>query len=184
MRHQRPGSRLASLMAIPMFQYQAVSPRNGLWQEGQALTFKQGGLRTSSDSAPSYFVEYWNGCGNYCRFTYGTINSNVHEYKIQRSSIYWCGYIDGTQKDCASTSTLGFTTTSDEQYFGETTDTSIQLGGTGTSHFRMTDLSFQDGSGWFQVNTNSLSIYVSPGTSYHASAGFTYPDTWEDNWTQ
>ena len=146
--------------------------------------FQSGWLKNWWDSTPYYFVEYWNGCGSYCRFTYGTIDGNSHEYKVQRSGSNWCGYIDGYQKDCASTGTVGFTTTSDEEYFGETTNTSIQLGGTGSSHFRMTRLSFTTGSGYVQVNTSNLSKYVSPGTNYHASAGFTSPDTWEENWTQ
>lgn len=152
--------------------------------KGPSTYIQAGWLKTSSNTAPKYFVEYWNGCGSFCRFTYGTINTSTHEYKVQRSGSNWCGYLDGAQKDCASTSTLGFTTTSNEQYFGETSDPSIQLGGTGASHFRMTRLSFQNASGWLQVNTSSLSIYVSPGTTYHASNGFTSPDTWEDNWTQ
>lgn len=151
---------------------------------GSNSYIQAGWLKNNGDSAPSYFVEHWNGCGSSCRFTYGTINSNIHEYKVQRSGSNWCGYIDGAQKACVSTSQLGFTTTADQQYFGETTDTAIQLGGTWTSHFRMTDLSFQNTSGWFQVNINYLSAYVSPGTSYHVSAGFTSPDTWEDNRTQ
>ncbi len=142
-----------------------------------------GWLKNSGNSAPSYFVEYWNGCGNYCAFYYGTIDSNTHEYRVARSGSNWCGYIDGAQKACVSTSQLGFTTTSDQQYFGETTNTAIQLGGTGASHFRMTQLSTYISS-WTQVNTNNLSLYVSSGTSYHASKGFTSPDTWEDNWTQ
>lgn len=142
-----------------------------------------GWLKNHSDSTPSYFFEYWNGCGGSCRLYFGTIDSNTHEYKVQRSNNNWCAYIDGNAKSCVSTSTVGFTTTSDEQYFGETFSTSIQLGGTGTSHFRMTQLSTYL-SGWTQVNTNNLSLYISPGTSYHASAGFTSPNTWEDNWAQ
>jgi len=166
-------------------------PVSGGFPKGWALAWgansyiQAGWIKNYGNSAPQYFVEYWNGCGQFCRYTYGTIDSNTHEYKVQQSGSNWCGYIDGYQKaPCVPTSQLGFTTASNEQYFGETTNTSIQLGGTGTSHFRMTRLSFQLSSVWTQVNTNNLSIYVSPGTSYHANAGFTSPDTWEDNWTQ
>ena len=133
-----------------------------------------GWLKNWTDGTPSYFVEYAPGCGSYCRSYYGTIDGNVHEYRVERSGSTWCGYIDGYSKpNCTS----GFSTTSDEQYFGETTNTSIQLGGTGSSLFRMSRLSFNTGSGYLQVNTSNLSLYVSSGTNYHASDGFTSPDT-------
>lgn len=144
-----------------------------------------GWLKHWWDGTPYYFFEYDNGCGGFCRYTYGTINTSTHEYKVKLVGSNWCGYIDGTQKDCGSTSTIGFTTAPQALYSGETTDPAAQLGGTGASHYRMTRLSFTNTSGTtYQVNTNNLSLVLTSGTNYHADKGFSSPDTWIDNWTQ
>ena len=138
-----------------------------------------GWIKYKSDSKPVYFDEYAPGCGGYCRFRYGNIDTNAHEYKVAISGQVFCGYIDGAQYDCSNG---GFTTTSNEQYFGESTSTSDDIGGTSSSHLRMTYPSVEVGSTWYQVNTNSLTG-KDDASRYHIDKGFTSPYSWIDNWT-
>ncbi|HVP20549.1 MAG TPA: hypothetical protein VMS73_01680 [Anaerolineaceae bacterium] len=139
-----------------------------------------GWLKFYGDSAPKYWVEYAPGCGSSCQFRYGTIDSNPHEYKVEVSGSVFCGYIDGIQKACSNG---GFTTTSNEQFFGESSDTSVDIGGTQFIHLRMSYLCTKSGATWTQVNTGYLTGKVD-STRYHIDKGFTNPYTWADNWTQ
>ena len=139
-------------------------------------------------SGPQYFFEYDNGCGSFCRFRYGTINSTSHRYTVQvvssGTATNWCGFIDGTQKDCGSSSTIGFATASRAIYSGETTETSIHLGGTASSPFRMYRLNYLNTNGsWYGVNTTQMVSVTSSGTRYRASVGYD-TTTYVKNWTE
>jgi hypothetical protein len=144
-----------------------------------------GWLKYRTDtSGPQYFFEYDNGCGGYCRFRYGTINTSVHRYKVELVGGNWCGYIDSTQKDCGPTGTIGFSTAPKITFSGETTNTDIQLGGTVSSPYRMYTLERKRTDGvWFGINTGSLGNITTAGTSYRASTGFD-TTTYVRNWTQ
>ena len=148
-----------------------------------------GWLKYPSDtSGPQYFFEYHGGCGSYCRFRYGTINSSDHNYKVQvvtsGTFLNWCGFIDNVQKNCGSSSTIGFSTAPKATWSGETTNTDAILGGTSASPVRIYTLTRLNTNGtWTQVNTNSLGNITTPGTNYHATSGWD-TTSYVKNWTE
>ena len=144
---------------------------------------QSGWIKRTIDTSPHYFVEY--KCATICQFIFNTVpNGKVSSYRVELLST-WCAYIDGVPQSCVTTGDLGMNDANRAIYSGETSDTVANMGESATNHLRLNNLRFKTTSGtWFQVNTTQLSSVTTPGTRYRASAGFTNPFTWTDNWTQ
>lgn len=146
---------------------------------------QSGWLKYSGWSSPHYFGEYH--CATVCQFEYGAVPAGTtHLYEVSTTSqtgLLWCIYIDGVCKTSVSSSTVGFSTAPRAQYDGESHDTTTDIGGTATSHLRISTLQYRNTSfNWFGVNTSSLINYTTSGTRYRASNGFS-GTTFVDNWS-